>query len=204
MYDERDYMESIKAESLSRTISPVMKGVKENIISFRDHHIAVVPISEHIMTSFEQVSREMKSEKGKEMVVRLKPKIENIAKGVEVGAGTLDVVTGVIFAGLGVREGMRAKKDYDILKDKKSRIQDPVLIRTIAHVSDLHPLQKASSGVLDVGIAGTMLGVRPISRGVDAISGPLEKRVLRTMDAIFLRQEHKQPVRQIFVGKGKA
>jgi hypothetical protein len=205
MYDERDSMEATHAESLPQVKSPLLKGVQEKIISYHDQHLRVTPISDHIAQSFESAAIQMKSIKGKEMVARLAPKIKDIAKGIEVGAATVDIVGGVIATGLGVKHGLEAVSDYKSIRTMRDQAKiDGAHSSVIQGYTGVGPEKKVLFGAVDAGTAGIFLGVRPISRGVDAVSGPLEKRILRTMDAILLRQEQKQPVRQVFVGTGKA
>lgn len=186
--------------------APVVRGVKSGIAAWYDRYLRVALVSDDVIKYFDGISTQVKSRLGQSVVARLSPHIAGFARISEAGTAVTDVVVGVIGAGFGFREGTGAIRDT---RQTSAKLEKGVGGREAKILSPFSSKSenRMMGGLVGGGIAGIFLGLRPATRIVDAYyrhTLPLAERVVSAVDAIFLRREQKQPVRQVFVGQGKA
>jgi len=182
---------------------PVVKTVRDRIVSFHDRYIKSALITEDAVGAFEQVSKLITSKKGQAAMERIRPHIADWSKNVEIWAGVSDMVLGVagsVVAAEGLVGGLIEKRRAE----KGATLVDSVnqLTAVSELKKDIRPnIQRGLGGAV---MGGIFAGLRPVTHLAHRIGIPLVRRIALTVDTIMLKQEHKQQIQQVFVGRGKA
>lgn len=189
--------------------SRVNQSVRDRIVDFHDRRLKVSPLSEDIVKTFESIAASLRSEKGKQIIETVRPKMKTYAKNAEIGIATVDYVVGLATTGLGVSE-WRKKSGENTIQIKKLRAATPELKSVEENISAY--MREIGQNKLKrrqkiTGIGVGVLALRPITRLTDLstrITRPVAVFAAKQVDAILLRQEQKTAVKQVFVGTGRA
>lgn len=193
----------------SRKEAPVVKTVRDRIVTFHDTYLKAHPLSERLVVTFEQASSELRSKKAREIAERLKPHIHDLAKNAEIAAAAGDLIVGLIMGGVGLRDISRVRRAHAEFQANHVALSGTDLqrdIRTALFNTEIGNKQYDRPFALTA-IGGGILALRPITRLSHAAVGLTRRPALfiaRQVDAILLRQEAASPKKQVFVGTGKA
>lgn len=182
----------------------VHNTLRERIIAFHDRRLQVVPIAEKGMQEFAAIATYVKSEKGKAAMERMRPKIREWAKNVEVGAGCADMVAGSLGAVVAVDGLVGSKIEKWRMQNRLAPKLDADLVSVGANMMGAELRPRVIKGIGGAAGAGIFWGLRPITRLTYYVGIPMMRRISLTVDNILLRREVKLKANQVLVGKAKA
>lgn len=163
--------------------SPVVESVWKRVSALYEK-FARIPVSDEMVKSFDRIASAFQSEKGKRMVESLRPIIPTLAKFGEGVYAALDVVSGVVGFGSGVKD---VRENFEA---RKTNI--PPLAKALASpVWNKNIFVGASKAI---GIPAFALVARPVSRIAFYSArafGAVGEAAGRQVDQILLRKEQK-------------
>jgi len=143
--------------------------------------LQTVPLSTHIVKTFESLLPSISSKKGKAMMEKIRPVILSVAKNMEMITTTGDIVLGVVGLGLGTKDVVRAVTHHK--KMKPFSANSDVFNRTGEY---------AWKGFVNGVFGSVMIAGRPITRLADVGGLPLAKKIALWTDGILLRKEQQR------------
>lgn len=186
----------------------LLSSVRDRVVEFHDRHLKVSPLSEHMVETYEQVAMSLRSEKGKQIAEQLRPHMKSIAKNAEIGMAGLDFVVGLATTGLGAsawrKKSLENQTEIAKLRDSVDKAFHKEM--TVGYMKEVGYAKLRGPKKLTAVGAG-ILAFRPLTRLTDMsmrMLRPVTVFATRKVDAILLRNEPKPPVKQVFVGTGKA
>jgi hypothetical protein len=185
----------------------VAGSVRDKIITLHDKYLRVTDFPDHAITAFERIASEVRSQRGQEIVGKMRGNVVDIAKNVEIGLAAQDLIVGTVFGMVGMREmvgAIRSQRALNKTTPANPSLGEALSVQSLQN-NEIRP--RMANGLIAGGLGTLFVGLRPLTRLADAAlvyGAPLGGRIARGVDAILLRQETKRASKQVFVGSSNS